>query len=81
MTRSLLLAALVLWALPASAQSLPGWAAPSDAAPVAAPPTSQTMPPTTPSTPAQVPLDGGLGLLALAGAGYAAHKLRQRADA
>lgn len=28
--------------------------------------------------PAQVPIDGGLGLLAAAGAGYAAKKLRDR---
>ena len=34
--------------------------------------------PGLPSTPDPVPLDGGLGLLALAGGAYAARKLRQR---
>ena len=35
-------------------------------------------PPNPGSAPAQVPVDGGLSLLALAGAGYAARKLRRR---
>ena len=59
---------------PASAQSLPDWAAPSA-------PTTQSQTPPPPgggggSAPQQVPLDGGLALLAIAGAGYAARKLR-----
>ena len=33
--------------------------------------------PELPASPAQVPLDGGLGLLALAGAAYAARRLRR----
>ena len=94
--------------LPAAAQTLPSWAAPSRApsrqapaspglhggaqsldAPtplsatasgvVAAPPDPGGVP-GTPATPTQsVPLDGGLGLLALAGAGLAARRLRQPA--
>ena len=35
-------------------------------------------PPNPGGAPTQVPVDGGLGLLALAGAGYAAKKLRRR---
>jgi len=36
--------------------------------------------PDLPGPPDQVPVDGGLSLLALAGAGYAARKLRQSSD-
>ena len=62
----------------ASAQSLPDWAAPP--APAATtPPTGPGTGPGTPSTPTQsVPVDGGLGLLALAGGAYAARRLRHR---
>ena len=38
----------------------------------------QEDPPIFPGPPNQVPVDGGLSLLALVGAGYAAHKLRRR---
>ncbi|PAP75856.1 PID-CTERM protein-sorting domain-containing protein [Rubrivirga marina] len=65
----------------ASAQSVPDWAAPI-------PPDERTTdpggsssagtPPANPFTPAPVPLDGGLALLALAGAGLAARMLHQR---
>lgn len=64
----------------AVSSSLPDWAAPS--APVDRPsPSVESVafgPPNPPGVPAQVPLDGGLGLLALAGGAYAARKLRQR---
>ena len=62
-------------AVPAAAQSLPGWAAP--AAPEA-PPDGEVaaLPPSPGAPPAQVPIDGGLALLAIAGAGYAARRLR-----
>ena len=61
---------------PVSAQSLPDWAAPS------APASRSSAPPPAPgggggAPPQQVPIDGGLALLAIAGAGYAARKLRQ----
>ncbi|MEM8600423.1 MAG: hypothetical protein AAGF99_10920 [Bacteroidota bacterium] len=78
---TVLLAALLLAVLtPASAQSLPDWAKP-------AAPQSYESPPSEPletggeipGAPAPVPVDGGLGLLALAGAGYAVRKLRARA--
>jgi len=61
--------------------NLPDWAAPST------PPSSQqngpgatgkgpvTNAPTPPDPPSRVPVDGGLGFLALAGAGYAVRKL------
>ena len=73
---------LALLGIPAQAaedpatQSLPGWAAPSAPPPPSA---SSGMPPDPPGAPAQeVPLDGGLALLALAGGAYAARRLRQR---
>ena len=63
-----------------TATALPDWAAPS--APIAQPgPSVESMggpPPNPPGAPTQVPLDGGLGLLALAGGAYAAKKLRAR---
>jgi len=63
---------------PATAQSLPDWAAP---APPPAASSSSGIPPDPPGTPAQeVPLDGGLALLALAGGAYAARRLRQKGD-
>ncbi|MEM6785060.1 MAG: hypothetical protein AAF624_15175 [Bacteroidota bacterium] len=73
--RTVALVAALLIALPATAQSLPDWAAPS-AAPAPAPAPEAPME-ATPNPPA-VPIDGGLGLLALAGAGYAARRLRQQ---
>ena len=65
-----------------AAQTLPDWGAPLESSPnppVAEGPTSNLGPPGTPGTqpPTQVPLDGGLGLLAIAGAAYAARRLRQ----
>ena len=73
MTRFLLLVALI--AAPAlSAQSLPDWARPS--APSAADVPPPAMVPDPPNPPTGVPVDGGLALLALAGAGLAARKLR-----
>jgi hypothetical protein len=44
--------------------------------------TNQTPPDVPPGNgpPDQIPVDGGLSLLALAGAGYAARKLRQSSD-
>jgi len=65
-----------LFAASVQAQSLPSWAAPS---PGDAP--SENMgpgAPPPPPPPPPVPIDGGLSLLALAGAGYAAHRLRNR---
>lgn len=71
---SILFVALVVgFAASASAQSLPDWAAPhKPASPTAAP---QAVP-DPPAEPTPVPLDGGLGLLALAGGAYAARRLR-----
>jgi hypothetical protein len=40
--------------------------------------TTADMGPTLPGPPSQVPVDGGLSLLALAGAGFAARRLRKR---
>ncbi len=72
---ALLLAAPSAFA--AGPQSVPSWASPS--APMApAEQPANVMPPNPPTAPAPVPLDGGLTLLAVAGAGYATKKLRAR---
>ena len=76
--RLLLVVLAVLVSGPVLAQNLPDWAAPSAPVPVQE---DAVMPPEPPVTPAPVPLDGGLSLLALAGAGLAAHALRRRSDA
>ncbi len=66
----------------ASDANLPNWAAPTEVPGLAAPdaPKVARLPPTPGggAPPAQVPVDGGLSLLALAGAGYAARRLRAR---
>ena len=73
--RPLLLALLI--AVPASAQTLPSWAAPPEAAgPSSALSSAGDDPPAPPGRPTPVPLDGGAALLALAGAAYAARRLR-----
>ena len=67
------LVAAVSWIPNTQAQSLPDWAAPSAAAssaPQVEPPMDESTPP-----PPEVPIAGGLGLLALAGAVYAARRL------
>lgn len=67
------------------AQSLPSWAEPQDArtskdsSPIEDDLTPTAPPP--PDDPSRVPVDGGLSLLALAGAGYATKKLRDRSAA
>ena len=77
MTRLLLMAAIGLAPLAASSQSMPSWAAPSSPqAADPAPPQKDDAPP-PPGVPQQVPIDGGLGLLALAGGAYAVRKLRK----
>jgi hypothetical protein len=76
--RSLLAVFLLSLSASATAQEVPDWAAPvTPAAPAA---DAALLPPDPPAPPPPVPLDGGLGLLALAGAGYAARRLRQRAS-
>jgi len=60
---------------------LPDWAAPAaieSSTPESPGPDIAYMPPMPGGAPAQVPVDGGLSLLALAGAGYAARRLRVR---
>lgn len=77
-------AALLVAALPAQAQSLPSWAKPSASESGTSAPTTMMVPcppgqsgsPCTGTAPRQVPLDGGLALLALAGGAYAARRLR-----
>lgn len=80
MMRALLLtsALAALASAPSSAQSLPEWAA-SGPAPAAQANVAPPSPPFGGGAPEKVPVDGGLGLLALAGAGYAARRLRRRA--
>jgi len=59
------------------AQGVPDWAAPIPPDERTVEPSSGTggTPPANPFTPAPVPIDGGLALLALAGAGLAARLL------
>ena len=86
LTMRLACLALALLASPAFGQSvvedqLPDWAAPSPQPPTAAsstPPGGPGGTPGTPEAPSPVPLDGGLGLLALAGGAYDAKRLRER---
>ena len=77
--RTVGLVAVIALSVPLSAQSVPEWAAPN--APSAPAAESAVMPPQTPggtgNAPTQVPLDGGLGLLALAGGALAVRKLRR----
>ena len=90
MTRLLLAAALAVALFTApSAQGVPDWAAPSAPAPVQTDDGLASLVPCppgqtddgsggcVPNPPTQVPVDGGLGLLALAGAGLAARRLRR----
>jgi hypothetical protein len=70
------------------AHNLPDWAAPSPQGDFDVPEKKQgggglnesptTDQPSLPGDPTQVPVDGGLSLLALAGAGYAVRRLRQQ---
>lgn len=63
------------------AQEMPSWAAPSNDGGFAvrsdSDPPGAFDPPELPTDPPPVPVDGGLALLALAGAGYAARRLRR----
>ena len=59
-------------------QPLPDWLTPQAPTPDAAPPPSFSPPGDACCDPPPVPVDGGLSLLALAGAGYAARHLRKR---
>ena len=77
MTRVLPLLAALAAAPLAGTPSLPDWA--RVGAPAAPPPSAVTTPGVPSGPPVQsVPLDGGLGLLALAGGAYAARRLRGR---
>jgi hypothetical protein len=82
MFRSLCALALLALSPLAGAQDLPSWAtappAPADEVDGGSPP-AEDAGPVLPPPPPPVPVDGGLALLALAGAGYAAHRLRRRA--
>lgn len=84
--RALLLVTFLVFVSAAHGQSIPSWAEPSRPS-VDAPPAPNVMPleelsvdPGSPPTPTVVPIDGGLGLLALAGGALAAARLRRRAD-
>lgn len=81
--RTLCAAVALLLGTSVVAQSVPDWAkssAPAPAATDAAEDVRGPGPPPPPPPPPPVPIDGGLGLLALAGAGYAAHKLRKQRE-
>jgi hypothetical protein len=80
MLRHSVLALLVGFGGGAAAQEMPSWAAPSNDGGFAvrsdSDPPGAFEPPDLPPNPPPVPVDGGLALLALAGAGYAARRLR-----
>ena len=69
--------AALLVAVPAVAQEMPAWAAPQQL-PDDPPPQQRPAMPDGPTLYDPLPLDGGLALLALAGAGYAVRRLRRR---
>jgi hypothetical protein len=84
----LLVIVALLWTAPARAQEFqadPAWGGPKGERPLLGskpgstagdPTTKGPDDGTTPPDPTRIPVDGGLALLALAGAGYAARKLR-----
>lgn len=78
MLRLVALSALV-FSSAALAQNVPDWAAAPEA-PAASEDNFGPGPPPPPPPPPNVPLDGGLGLLALAGAGYAARRLSKSTE-
>ncbi|HHP7238615.1 PID-CTERM protein-sorting domain-containing protein [Longibacter sp.] len=64
-----------------SSVGLPSWAEPGNSKQaITPPPNTPDDPPDLPGDPPQIPVDGGLGFLALAGAGYAVSRLRKRGD-
>jgi hypothetical protein len=80
MLRHSVLALLVGFGGGAVAQEMPSWAAPSNDGGFAVRsngPPDVFEPPVLPAYPPAVPVDGGLALLALVGAGYAARRLRR----
>ena len=78
--RLLALGVVLLLSAPVQAQSndlgMPSWAAPSSPTRAEAP-MNNVDPDPPPRAPQQVPLDGGLSLLALAGGAYAVRRLRK----
>lgn len=63
-----------------SSSNLPDWAEPAqrqNESPSKSGATAKAVPPPPPDDPEQVPVDGGLALLAAAGAGYAVRKLNE----
>jgi len=85
MLRHSVLALLIGFGGGAMAQEMPSWAAPSNdrgfSVQSDSDPPSAFEPPDFPPNPAPVPVDGGLALLALAGAGYAARRMRRDSSA
>lgn len=64
--------------------NLPEWAAPREPEAYESSSTSphaESTAPDMPNAPETIPVDGGLGLLAAAGAGYALHRLRRDGEA
>ena len=83
MLRVLCAALVLLGTTAVAAQSVPSWASPTTDAPATTNDQARFgpgAPPPPPPPPPSVPLDGGLSFLALAGAGYAAHKLRRQRE-
>ena len=71
--------AFALTASGAAAQEVPDWAATVEN-PAASQDNFGPGPPPPPPPPPSVPLDGGLGVLALAGAAYAARRLSKSTE-
>jgi hypothetical protein len=72
-----------------SSSNLPDWAEPSaeqprdlrgDSSPQSADAKANAAPPDPPDNPSRIPVDGGIALLAAAGAGYAVRKLNEDDD-
>lgn len=81
LVRIVALLVLCVLGVEATTQTVPDWARSADGTVAQAPDAfGGGDPPPPPPPPPQVPIDGGLGLLALAGGAYAVRRLRGRSN-